>query len=41
MERIPAESICLECHNPQHSDGFVYGEKIPMVRHAGAIATTH
>lgn len=38
MERVPPESTCLECHNPQHSDAFVYAEKIPLVRHqAGAV----
>lgn len=40
MERNPPESTCLECHNPQHSDAFVYAEKIPLVRHlAGAVST--
>jgi hypothetical protein len=33
MELTPPESTCLECHNPQHSDAFVYAEKIRLVRH--------
>jgi len=27
------EKVCLECHNPDHSDHFVYAEKVPKVRH--------
>jgi hypothetical protein len=39
MERTPPESTCLECHNPQHSDAFVYAEKIHLVQHrAGAVS---
>ncbi|HMI32370.1 MAG TPA: multiheme c-type cytochrome [Candidatus Limnocylindrales bacterium] len=39
MERTPPESTCLECHNPQHSDAFVYAEKIRLVQHrAGVIS---
>jgi len=38
MERTPPESTCLECHNPQHSDAFVYDEKIRLVRHQAAVA---
>lgn len=33
MEWKPPESTCLECHNAQHSDAFVYAEKIRFVRH--------
>ena len=33
MERTRPELTCLECHNPQHSDAFVYAEKILLVRH--------
>ncbi len=29
---VPAR-ICLECHNPDHSDQFVYDEKLPRVMH--------
>jgi hypothetical protein len=29
---VPAE-VCLECHNPDHSDHFVYDEKLPRVMH--------
>jgi len=25
--------ICVECHNPDHSDRFVYDEKLPRVKH--------
>ena len=39
MERTPPESTCLECHNPQHSDAFVYSEKIRMVRHRAEVAS--
>ena len=27
------EKICLECHTPDHSDHFVYAERLPKVRH--------
>ena len=40
MERTPPESTCLECHNPQHSDAFVYSEKIRMVQHRTDVAST-
>jgi hypothetical protein len=40
MERVPPESTCLECHNPQHSDAFVYSEKIRMVRHRAEVASS-
>jgi hypothetical protein len=39
MERMPPESTCLECHNPQHSDAFVYSEKIRMVQHRADVAS--
>ncbi len=39
MERTPPESTCLECHNPQHSDAFVYAEKIPLVQHRPGVAS--
>jgi hypothetical protein len=41
MERMPPESTCLECHNPQHSDAFVYSEKIRMVQHRADVASAH
>jgi hypothetical protein len=40
MELVTPESTCLECHNPQHSDAFVYSEKIRMVRHRAEVAST-
>lgn len=33
IRRKVPERICLECHNPEHSDHFVYGKKLPMVMH--------
>lgn len=33
IQREVPERICVECHNPEHSDGFVYAEKLPLVRH--------
>jgi hypothetical protein len=27
------EKVCLECHTPDHSDHFVYSERLPRVRH--------
>jgi hypothetical protein len=33
IQKSVPERICLECHNPKHSDSFVYGEKLPRVRH--------
>ena len=29
---VPAE-VCLECHTPDHSDHFVYNERLPKVKH--------
>ncbi len=29
---VPAK-VCLECHTPDHSDHFVYEERLPKVRH--------
>ena len=33
IRRLVPEKVCLECHNPDHSDHFVYAEKVPKVRH--------
>ena len=33
IRRVVPEKVCLECHNPDHSDHFVYAEKLPKVRH--------
>ena len=33
IQRQVSEKICLECHNPEHSDHFVYAERLPLVRH--------
>ena len=33
IHRVVPEKVCLECHNPDHSDHFVYAEKLPKVRH--------
>ncbi|HXH27847.1 MAG TPA: multiheme c-type cytochrome [Candidatus Polarisedimenticolia bacterium] len=30
--RVP-EQVCLECHTPDHSNHFVYAERLPKVRH--------
>jgi hypothetical protein len=27
------EHVCLECHNPEHSDRFVYASRLPLVLH--------
>src|SRR3990170_324691 len=32
QKQVP-EKICLECHNPEHSDHFVYAERLPKVKH--------
>ncbi len=29
---VPAQ-VCLECHTPDHSDHFVYEERLPKVKH--------
>ncbi|HEY3216850.1 MAG TPA: multiheme c-type cytochrome [Candidatus Eisenbacteria bacterium] len=36
--RVPA-TVCLECHDSEHSDRFVYDERLPRVMHANP--TTH
>jgi cytochrome c554/c'-like protein len=33
LQKEVPERICLECHNPDHSDHFVYAERLPRVRH--------
>ncbi|HKN46391.1 MAG TPA: multiheme c-type cytochrome [Candidatus Polarisedimenticolia bacterium] len=33
IQREVPERICLECHTPDHSDHFVYQERLPKVRH--------
>ncbi len=35
--RVP-EAVCLECHTPDHSDRFVYAERLPKVLHLSAAA---
>jgi len=36
IRRQVPERVCLECHNPDHSDHFVYAERLPRVRHDSA-----
>jgi len=36
IHRVVPERVCLECHNPEHSDDFSYATKLPLVVHAGA-----
>jgi len=31
-KEVPAK-VCLECHTPDHSDHFVYEERLPKVKH--------
>ena len=33
ITRAVPQAVCLQCHNPDHSDNFVFSEKIPHVRH--------
>jgi hypothetical protein len=33
LQKEVPEAVCLECHNPDHSDHFVYAERLPKVRH--------
>jgi cytochrome c554/c'-like protein len=33
IRRTVPEKVCLTCHTPDHSDGFVYAERLPKVRH--------
>lgn len=33
IRQVPAE-VCLECHTPEHSDRFVYSERVPKVMHS-------
>jgi hypothetical protein len=37
MRRVP-ESVCLECHTPDHSDDFVYDTKLRHVMHRSDVA---
>ena len=42
IRRAVPEAVCVECHTPDHSDHFIYAEKLPRVVHqtAGAVAAT-
>jgi len=33
IRRKVPEQVCLECHNPEHSSGFVYAQRLPLVVH--------
>jgi hypothetical protein len=33
IERTVAERVCTECHNPEHSDDFIYSDKVRKVIH--------
>ena len=33
IHRLVPAAVCEECHTPDHSDHFVYAEKVPKVRH--------
>lgn len=34
IRRAVPEKVCLECHDPEHSDDFVYDSKLPLVVHS-------
>lgn len=38
QKAVPAE-VCLECHTPEHSDHFVYADRLPRVMHAAHAVT--
>jgi hypothetical protein len=31
-----AEAVCISCHDSDHSDAFVYRERLPFVVHDAA-----
>jgi mono/diheme cytochrome c family protein len=33
IRRLVPPRVCLECHTPDHSDHFVYEERLPRVKH--------
>ncbi len=33
IRKAVPEKVCLECHTPDHSDHFVYAERLPKVKH--------
>jgi hypothetical protein len=33
IRRSPPQAVCLECHTPEHSNKFVFDQRIAMVRH--------
>ena len=41
VRKAVPEAVCLECHTPDHSDHFVYAEKLPRVVHRAAVALAH
>ena len=41
IRRQVPERVCLECHDSDHSDNFIYSERLPMVRHDAAQLSLH
>lgn len=37
VKRVP-ESVCVSCHTPEHSEAFVYTDRIPKVTHGSGAA---
>lgn len=33
IRRDVPEAVCIECHNAEHSDHFVYADRLPKVKH--------
>jgi len=33
IRRAVTKDVCLSCHTPDHSDHFVYEERLPRVMH--------
>jgi predicted metalloprotease with PDZ domain len=33
IRKVVPEQVCVECHNAEHSDHFVYAERLPRVKH--------
>jgi len=41
VRRVVTEATCLACHNPEHSEAFVFAERLPRVLHTPAPAGAH
>jgi hypothetical protein len=39
VRRAVSESLCVSCHNPEHSEAFIFAERLPRVVHVSVPAS--